>query len=426
MIPIVAHQEYREPLLPTAEATGALQESVQEILATVKRDGDAALRDYAKRFDGVCPSQLEVKVPSVDEATAGLCHQLRDALVLAAEHIREFHSCQLRDDFEVVAVNGRRLMQKVIPLQRVGIYVPGGRAAYPSTVLMNAIPAQVAGCEEIVMVTPPRKDGTIDPVVLAAAALAGVNRLFAVGGAQAIAALTFGTETIPAVDKIVGPGNAYVAEAKRQVYGRVSIDMLAGPSEILIVADETADPRYVAADLIAQAEHDPEASAVLLTTHRRVGEGVQEELRRQLQGHPREAVATASLQNHGKIVLVDTVAEAIDLANEAAPEHLELMVAKAEDWAEHIRCAGSVFLGAYTPETIGDYVAGTNHTLPTMGTARFQSPLSVDDFVKNIQFLQYTPTALLADGPAAETLAAAEGLWGHKQAVTLRLEDLRK
>lgn len=425
MIPILEYNECKEPLFRNPEDTGILREAVREVLETVKRDGDRALQKYAERFDGVCPPVLEVKIPSVEEAMAALDPELQKALVLAAQHIREFHSRQRREDFELVGQDGRRLAQRYVPLQKVGIYVPGGRAVYPSTVLMNAIPAQVAGCEQIIMTTPPRQDGRIDPVVLAAAALAGVHRLFAVGGSQAIAALTFGTETVPPVDKIVGPGNAYVAEAKRQVYGLVSIDMLAGPSEILIIADEGANPRYVAADLIAQAEHDPEASAVLLTTDRRIGEGVQEELKRQLEGHPREAIAKASLENHGKIILVDSVKEAVKMANEAGPEHLELMVEGAENWAAEIYCAGSVFLGSYTPETLGDYVAGTNHTLPTMGTARFQSPLSVDDFVKKIQFLEYTPEALAIDGPAAEVLAESEGLWGHKEAVTVRLEDLK-
>ena len=341
----------------------------------------------------------------------------------AAANIRKFHQQQKRSSFIINDESGIVMGQKIIPVDRAGLYVPGGTAAYPSTVLMDAIPAKIAGCPEVVMVTPPGADGKINPVILAAAKVAGVDRIFKVGGAQAIAALAYGTETIPKVDKIVGPGNAFVAEAKKQVFGKVSIDMIAGPSEILIVADGATDPRFAAADLLSQAEHDKLASAVLVTDSEELAAAVQQELERQIPLLERADIARASIDNNGKIIVVESISQAIDISNAIAPEHLELCVDNPFDYLNSIRHAGSVFMGRNCPEALGDYLAGPNHTLPTSGTARFSSPLSVDDFIKKTQYTYFTKDALKSVADDVAYFAKAEGLTAHAKSALIRTEE---
>ena len=409
-----------EKLLMRPEDAADVSQAVVGIIAQVRRDGDQALFELARRFDGAAPDALEVTPAEMDTALAQLDPALRAAMERAAENIRAFHSAQKREGFCLRRADGTYIGQKITPIERVGLYIPGGTASYPSTVFMNAIPAQIAGCSQIVMVSPPSKSGTIAAPILAAARLAGVTRVFKAGGAQAIAALAYGTETIPRVDKIVGPGNAYVAEAKRQVFGRVSIDMIAGPSEILVVADETCDARYAAADLLSQAEHDRLASAVLVTDSQALAEAVSCEVERQLACLPREAIARESIERFGRILVTDDLPAAIEAANELAPEHLELCVAEPEKWLPLVRNAGSVFLGRYCPESLGDYLAGPNHTLPTSGTARFSSPLSVDDFIKKTQYTYYTPEALAEVAQDIAVFARAEGLEAHARAALIR------
>ena len=409
-----------EKLLMRPEDAADVSQAVAGIIAQVRRDGDQALFELARRFDGAAPDALEVTPAEMDTALAQLDPALRAAMERAAENIRAFHSTQKREGFCLRRADGTYIGQKITPIERVGLYIPGGTASYPSTVFMNAIPAQIAGCSQIVMVSPPSKSGTIAAPILAAARLAGVTRVFKAGGAQAIAALAYGTETIPRVDKIVGPGNAYVAEAKRQVFGRVSIDMIAGPSEILVVADETCDARYAAADLLSQAEHDRLASAVLVTDSQALAEAVSCEVERQLACLPREAIARESIERFGRILVTDDLPAAIEAANELAPEHLELCVAEPEKWLPLVRNAGSVFLGRYCPESLGDYLAGPNHTLPTSGTARFSSPLSVDDFIKKTQYTYYTPEALAEVAQDIAVFARAEGLEAHARAALIR------
>ena len=394
---------------------------VTGIIATVREKGDAALFDYAAKFDKANLTSLEVTQTEIDEAFGAVEPEFLEILREAAANIRLFHEKQVRNSF-VINRNGVVMGQKVTPIERVGLYVPGGTAAYPSTVLMDSIPAKIAGCSAIVMVTPPGKDGKVNPVILAAAKIAGVDRIFKVGGAQAVAALAYGTESIPKVDKIVGPGNAYVAEAKKQVFGRVAIDMIAGPSEILVVADATANPRFVAADLLSQAEHDRMASAVLVTDSTEFAAAVSEELEKQIPALPRSEIARASIDNNGKIIVADTLMKAIDIANEIAPEHLELCVDNPFDYLDQVRHAGSIFMGKYCPEALGDYFAGPNHTLPTSGTARFSSPLSVDDFVKKSQFTYYTESALKEVAGKVAYFADKEGLHGHARSATVRFE----
>jgi len=396
---------------------------VAEIIANVRQKGDAALYEYAAKFDGVQLSSLEVAPEEIGEAFASVEPEFLDILREAAANIRAFHEKQVRNSF-LLNRDGVVMGQKVTPIEKVGLYVPGGTAAYPSTVLMDSIPAKIAGCQQIVMVTPPGKDGKVNPVILAAARIAGVDRIFKVGGAQAVAALAYGTETIPQVDKIVGPGNAYVAEAKKQVFGRVAIDMIAGPSEILVVADATADPRFVAADLLSQAEHDKMASAVLVTDSYPFAEAVSRELELQIPQLPRGEIARASIDNNGKIIVAENnLMLAIDIANRIAPEHLELCVDNPFDYLDKIRHAGSVFMGKYCPEALGDYFAGPNHTLPTSGTARFSSPLSVDDFVKKTQFTYFTPDALEKVADKVAYFAHKEGLDAHAKSAVIRFED---
>ncbi len=397
---------------------------VADIIANVIRNGDSALYGYALKFDGAELDSLEVTPAEIDEAISAVEPEFIGILEEAAENIRSFHEKQVRSSFIINDKDGVVVGQKVMPIEKVGLYVPGGTAAYPSTVLMDSIPAKIAGCREIVMVTPPGKNGKVNPVILAAAKTAGVDRIFKVGGAQAIAALAYGTESIPRVDKIVGPGNAFVAEAKKQVFGKVSIDMIAGPSEILVVADSTCNPEFVAADLLSQAEHDRMASAVLVTDSRDFAEKVSAELERQIPLLPRAEIARASIDNNGKIIVAaDDLMLAIDIANEIAPEHLELCVDNPFDYLDRIKHAGSIFMGKYCPEALGDYFAGPNHTLPTSGTARFSSPLSVDDFVKRSQFTYYTADALKAVAGKVAYFAHKEGLDAHAKSAAVRFEE---
>ena len=403
----------------TTDVSGA----VAEIIANVRTRGDAALYDYCERFDRIRLDSLEVDAGELEDASAQVDPAFLRVLETAAGNIRAFHRKQVRSGFVVSERPGVVMGQLIRPLDRVGLYVPGGTAAYPSTVLMDAIPAKIAGCPEIVMVTPPDARGKVNPAILAAARIAGVNRIFKVGGAQAIAALAYGTETIPAVDKIVGPGNAFVAEAKRQAFGQVGIDMIAGPSEILIIADGSSSPRHVAADMLSQAEHDAMASAVLVTDSHTLAQAVQAEIERQLTVLPRETIARRSIEDNGRIILTDTLNRAVEIANAIAPEHLELCVENPFDYLAEIRHAGSIFLGRNCPEALGDYLAGPNHTLPTGGSARFSSPLSVDDFVKKSQYTYFTRDALKDVAGAVASFAETEGLRGHARSAVIRFEE---
>ena len=398
-----------------------VEPAVTAIIADVRARGDEALFDYTARFDKAELTALEVSPAEIDEAFETVEPEFLDILREAADNIRCFHEKQVRNSF-VINRSGVVMGQKVSPIERVGLYVPGGTAAYPSTVLMDSIPAKIAGCETIVMVTPPGKDGKVNPVILAAARIAGVDRIFKIGGAQAVAALAYGTKSVPKVDKIVGPGNAYVAEAKKQVFGKVAIDMIAGPSEILVVADATADPRHVAADLLSQAEHDRMASAVLVTDDAEFAQAVSEELEIQIPQLPRADIARTSIDNNGKIIVADDLRKAIDISNEIAPEHLELCVDNPFDYLDDIKHAGSIFMGKHCPEALGDYFAGPNHTLPTSGTARFSSPLSVDDFVKKSQFTYFTKDALGKVAHKVAYFAEKEGLHAHAKSATIRFE----
>ena len=395
---------------------------VADILSNVRENGDRAVLAYCAKFDKAELDTLEVSKQEIAEAMDAVEPDFLEILKEAAENIRAFHSRQVRSSFLLTDKPGVVLGQKVTPIEKVGVYVPGGTAAYPSTVLMDTIPAKIAGCPQIVMVTPPGRDGKINPAILAAASIAGVDRIFKVGGAQAIAALAYGTESVPRVDKIVGPGNAFVAEAKKQVFGMVSIDMIAGPSEILVIADGNSNPAHVAADLLSQAEHDKLASAVLVTDSRELAFAVRDELERQLPRLPREEIARASIESNGKIIVAENLMQGIEIANEIAPEHLELMVDDPFAYLDAVRNAGSIFMGRSCPEALGDYFAGPNHTLPTSGTARFSSPLSVDDFVKKSQFSYYTSEALAAVADKIAAFAEKEGLQAHGRSVTIRKE----
>lgn len=397
---------------------------VSDIIANVINRGDEAIFEYALKFDKADLKSLEVTAQEIDEAFSLVDEDFVNIIKEAAENIRAFHSKQVKNSFIINEQDGVVTGQKVTPIEKVGLYVPGGTAAYPSTVLMDSIPAKIAGCSEIVMVTPPSASGKVNPVILAAAKIAGVDRIFKVGGAQAVAALAYGTQSIPKVDKIVGPGNAFVAEAKKQVFGKVSIDMIAGPSEILVVADSTANPRFVAADLLSQAEHDKMASAVLVCDSLEFAEKVSEQLEIQIPELPRAEIARTSIDNNGKIIVAkDNLMLAIDIANEIAPEHLELCVDNPFDYLDKVKHAGSIFMGKYCPEALGDYFAGPNHTLPTSGTARFSSPLSVDDFVKKSQFTYFTANALEKVADKVAYFAEKEGLTAHARSATIRFED---
>lgn len=396
---------------------------VTDIIANVRANGDKAVFEYNLKFDGADLDTLEVSEEEIQEAFEAVEPRFLDILRNAAENIRNFHSKQVRTSFIINDKAGVVTGQKITPIEKVGLYVPGGTAAYPSTVLMDSIPAKIAGCKEIVMVTPPSKNGKVNPVILAASKIAGIDRIFKVGGAQAVAALAYGTESIPKVDKIVGPGNAFVAEAKRQVFGLVSIDMIAGPSEILVIADGKSNPAHAAADLLSQAEHDKMASAVLVTDSEALAAAVSEELERQIPLLSRAEIARESIDNNGKIIIADNLKDVIAISNEIAPEHLELMVDNPFDYLDSIDNAGSIFMGRYCPEALGDYYAGPNHTLPTSGTARFSSPLSVDDFVKKTQYTYYTKEALDKVADEVAFFAKKEGLTAHAKSVTVRYED---
>ena len=416
----VPNSEIFARVTPTVDVAGI----VADILYDVRKNGDQAVLAYCAKFDKAELTTLEVSKQEIEEALNQVEPEFLKILEEAAANIRAFHSRQVRNSFVMADKPGIVLGQKVTPIEKVGVYVPGGTAAYPSTVLMDTIPAKIAGCPQIVMVTPPGRDGKVSPAILAAASIAGVDRIFKVGGAQAIAALAYGTESIPKVDKIVGPGNAFVAEAKKQVFGMVSIDMIAGPSEILVIADGKSNPVHVAADLLSQAEHDKLASAVLVTDSEELAAAVADELERQLPKLPREEIARASIENNGKIIVAVSLMAGIEIANEIAPEHLELMVDDPFAYLDAVKNAGSIFMGRSCPEALGDYFAGPNHTLPTSGTARFSSPLSVDDFVKKSQFSYYTADAL---GNVADKIAAfaeKEGLRAHGRSVTIRKEGL--
>ncbi len=398
---------------------------VSEIIENVRENGDKALIEYALKFDKAELTSLEVTEEEINEAFEAVEPEFLDILRSAAENITAFHKRQVRNSFIINDKDGVVTGQKVTPIEKVGLYVPGGTAAYPSTVLMDSIPAKIAGCEEIVMVTPPTFGGKVNPVILAAAKIAGVTRIFKVGGAQAVAALAYGTESVPRVYKIVGPGNAFVAEAKRQVFGQVSIDMIAGPSEILVIADSKSNPEHVAADLLSQAEHDKLASAVLVTDSEELASAVSDELERQIPLLSRAEIARASIDNNGKIIIADNLDEVIDISNEIAPEHLELMVDNPFDLLSKVKNAGSVFMGRYCPEALGDYYAGANHTLPTSGTAKFSSPLSVDDFVKKIQYTYYTENALKNVAEDVAFFAMKEGLEAHAKSAIVRTKDCK-
>jgi len=396
---------------------------VSEILKDVRERGDAALRDYTRRFDGVDLSDFELTGEEYALGAEKADPELVAVMERAAENIREYHAAQVRTSYKTRDDGERIIGTRVIPLERVALYIPGGTARYPSSVLMNAIPAKLAGVDEIIMTTPPSRDGSIPASILAAAKIAGVDRVFRIGGAQAVAAFAYGTESVPRADKIVGPGNAYVAEAKRQVFGRVDIDMIAGPSEILIVSDGKNDPRVLASDMLSQAEHDKNASAVLITVDRREAEAVSAELERQIPALPRAGIARESIDSNGRIIVAETVADAVEASNAIAPEHLELAVEDPFALLEKVRSAGSVFMGRSCPEALGDYFAGPNHTLPTGGTARFSSPLSVDDFVKRSSYTYYTRGALNSVCEKIAYFARAEGLEGHARSALSRLEE---
>ena len=423
MIRILKESETkREAIFAREDPVGSVEESVREIIAQVRAKGDEALKRYTKEFDGVDITSVEVGQGAIDEGFRMADPMLVDILYRASERVAAFHQHQVRNSFLVNEEDGILMGQKIIPLERVGLYVPGGTAAYPSSVIMNCIPAKLAGVKEIVMVTPPGKDGKIPPNILAAARICGVNRVFRVGGAQAIAALAYGTESVPRVDKIVGPGNQFVAEAKKQVFGKVGIDMVAGPSEILVIADGKCDPRIVAADLLSQAEHDKNASAVLVTDSEALAVAVQAAIEEQLPKLRREEIARASIDTNGKIIVADNLDTAVEIANEIAPEHLEVCVDQPFDYLDKIKNAGSIFLGRNCPEALGDYFAGPNHTLPTSGTARFSSPLSVDDFVKKTQYTYYTRPALEKAQPTVSIFAKQEGLTAHARSIDIRFD----
>ncbi len=424
MIKIIKDKlENRQEIFSAFTEKPNVSEIVNEIIERVKNEGDEALKFYTEKFDKAKLDDLKVSEEEIQEAIGLVEPKFIEILIKASKNIREFHEKQKRNGFEIKKPQGIVVGQKVIPIERAGIYVPGGTAAYPSTVLMDSIPAIVAGCERVVMVTPPDKDGNINPVILASAKVAGVTEIYKVGGAQAIGALAYGTETIPKVDKIVGPGNAFVAEAKRQVFGEVSIDMIAGPSEIMVIADGTNSAKFIASDLLSQAEHDKNASAVLVTDDEEFAKEVSLELERQIPLLERSEIARASIDTNGKIIITDSIDKAVEIANGIAPEHLEICVDEPFKYLDNIKHAGSVFLGKYCPEAIGDYYAGTNHTLPTSGTARFSSPLSVDDFIKKTQYIYYDKRALEEVCGDVEYFAKKEGLTAHAKSAIIRFKE---
>lgn len=398
-----------------------IERRVYDIIENVRANGDAALREYSEKFDGVKLDDFKVDQSIIDAAWDNLPEDLKHALLVAKKNITEFHSREIEQGFVDMDTPGITRGQKVTPLARVGLYVPGGTAAYPSTIMMTALPAKIAGVKEIIMVTPPQKDG-INPAVLGAAKLAGVDAVYQVGGAQGVAALAYGTEQIPKVDKIVGPGNIYVATAKRQVFGQVDIDMIAGPSEIGIIADDSANPVHLAADLLSQAEHDPRARAIMVTNSEKLAQLVSDEVERQLSQLPRESIARPAIENNSYIAVMDSVEDMFTVMNEVAPEHLEIQLPDPMEYMSMVENAGSVFLGRYASEPLGDYVGGTNHVLPTSGTAKFSSPLGVYDFVKRISFTQFSRERLQEVAKDITTLARTEGLEAHARAIEVRFE----
>lgn len=416
----IAQLLYEEQIALNAE-TVSVEEVVKDIVADVAQNGDEALIRYNQQFDGIYVEQLAVSDEMIDEAFAAIDSQILSALQKAKANIESYHLQQVEKGFEDQPSPGVIRGQLIRPLERVGVYVPGGTAAYPSSVLMNVVPAKIAGVSEIVMITPPQE--TYHPAILVAAKLAGVDKIYQVGGAHGIAALAYGTESIPKVDKITGPGNIYVATAKKLVYGLVGIDMIAGPSEIGVIADETANPVYVAADLLSQAEHDKLARAILVTNSAKLAQQVEQEIERQLESLPRKEIAAASIADNGRIILTETVDEMFELMNLVAPEHLEIAMENAYEYLPFVKHAGSIFLGHFTSEPIGDYFAGTNHVLPTSGTSRFYSALGVHDFIKRIQYTQYSKEAVQAASQAITTLAYSEGLAAHARAIEVRNEE---
>lgn len=425
MIKILDYKEVeiKEILTRDNNNDRSVDEIVSGILENVRTNGDTALLEYCEKFDKAKLSSLEVSQQEIDDAFSSIDPDFIKTLELARDNIEAFHTQQIRKNFVLNDKEGIVLGQKVTPIEKVGLYVPGGTASYPSSVLMNAVPAKLAGVTEIVMATPPSSDGTIAAPILAAAKVAGVTRIFKMGGAQAVAALSYGTESVPKVDKIVGPGNIFVATAKRMVYGTVDIDMIAGPSEILVLADGSCNPRYVAADLLSQAEHDRLASAVLVTDSPELAKAVQAELEVQIPQLSRADIARESIDTNGKIILADSMKQAVEISNLIAPEHLEICVDDPFALLNSVKNAGSIFLGKNVPEALGDYFAGPNHTLPTSGTARFSSPLSVDDFVKKSSFIYYTKQALSDVQARVVDFATREGLTAHAKSVSIRFED---
>ena len=422
MIKIMNYAECGDDIFIRGDSATGVEDVVSAIINDVRENGDKALYEYSRKFDRAELTTLEVSDEEIEEAFASVDAELIQIIREAKDNIYEFHANQKRSGFVTTTRGGAVMGQRVIPLDKVGLYVPGGTAAYPSSVLMNCVPAKIAGVEEIVMVTPPSSNGGVNPVILAAAKIAGVGRIFKIGGAQAVAALAYGTESVPRVDKIVGPGNRFVAEAKKQVFGQVAIDMIAGPSEILVVADKNSNAAFVAADMLSQAEHDRNASAVLVTESAELAEAVSRELEEQIPLLERADIARESIDKNGKIIIVSDINEAIEISNELAPEHLEVCVDSPFDFLDNIRHAGSVFLGRYCPEAVGDYFAGPNHTLPTSGTARFSSPLSVDDFVKKMQFTYMTKDSLEKIYDKVAYFANSEGLGAHAKSATIRFK----
>ena len=404
------------------QSTQSVCEIVSEIIENVKNRGDRALLEYCEKFDKAKLSSLVVSEEEIEEAYSLVDDKFKQILTEAKENITSYHKKQLKSGYVMTEKEGAVIGQRIMPVESAGLYIPGGTASYPSSVLMNAVPAKIAGVKNICMVTPPSPDGKISPVILVAAKIAGVSKIYKIGGAQAIAALAYGSETVKKVEKIVGPGNIFVAEAKKQVFGRVSIDMIAGPSEILVIADEQSNPSFVAADMLSQAEHDKNATAVLVTTSCKLAENVSKELEKQIPLLERSEIARESIDKNGKIFIADSIEQAIKISNEIAPEHLEVCTENPFDYLSEIRNAGSVFLGRYCPEALGDYFAGPNHTLPTSGTAKFSSPLSVDDFMKKSSFIYYTKGALEREYEKVAYFAKKEGLTAHARSAEIRFE----
>jgi histidinol dehydrogenase len=424
MIKIIENdfEQLRKLLNRTQFNTKEVNESVEKILNDVKISGDSKAFEYTKKFDKVNLSQFKVSDKEIKNASENLSTLLKEDLKKAFDNIYEFHKMQITESYTLKDSDDIILTQRMKPIESVGIYIPGGTAAYPSTVLMNAIPAKIAGVKKIVMVTPPNQDGIIKDSLLYAASLCGVNEIYKIGGAQAIGALTYGTETIPKVDKIVGPGNIYVAIAKKMVSGYVGIDMIAGPSEILIIADQDADPKYVAADLMSQAEHDPMAAAILVTNSNQLAKNVIKEIEYQIQSLERKDIIESALSNYGAIVVTQTIDEAINISNQIAPEHLEIITSKPFELIDRIENAGAIFIGSYSPEPVGDYFAGPNHTLPTSGTSRFSSALSTTDFMKKTSIVYYSKAALNASKDSIIRLAVEEGLTAHANSIAIRFD----